>query len=65
MLWTVSKGKHFDPLAQHLAGVNGPTLLALQSLWHLSPCPLNKTAAWDLTVKWPFTDQQDKGVSTN
>lgn len=24
--------------------------------------PLNKTAAWDLTVKWPFTDSQKKGV---
>ena len=27
--------------------------------------PLNMTAAWDLTVKRPFTDQPDKGGSIN
>lgn len=35
-----------------------------EPLASLTP-PLNKTAAWDLTVKWPFTDQPDKGGSTN
>lgn len=33
----------------------------LQSLWRLLPHPyLKMTAAWDLTVKWPFTDQPDE-----
>lgn len=35
-----------------------------EPLESLTP-PLNKTAAWDLTVKRPFTDQPDKGGSTN
>ena len=35
-----------------------------EPLASLTP-PLNKTAAWDLTVKRPFRDQPDKGGSTN
>lgn len=35
-----------------------------EPLVSLNP-PLNRTAAWDLTVKRPLTDQPEKGGSTN
>lgn len=52
-------------LKRNILGITG-----LASVWStsgpsepvasLTPPLTKKTAAWDLTVKWPFTDQPDK-----